>query len=229
MQLFAPDLIAEGRELSLGVTGIGLCVGLALWVFGWLGHRFWIVLGTTLGAGLVGLCSGRAFGLQPMAAGLLLAVAAGVLALALARLLAFAAGGVAAWAAVHAIIPSYEEPLVCFLAGGLLGVFLFRAWMIALTSFTGSVLMGYSGLCLADRLGQLDATTLTEQRYVLLNGACAGMTLAGCVVQWLIECQRRKLRYKKEDEEELHRMAEELERRKSRWFGWRRRIYRRVA
>jgi len=65
-------------------------------------------------------------GVQPLLAGLLLAVAAGLLALALVRVIAFAAGGIAAVYGVRLLPPApWQEPLICFLGGGLLGLLLF--------------------------------------------------------------------------------------------------------
>src|SRR5437588_12030549 len=97
MQMLAPDILSEARGLSVAVSGTGLAVGLALWLLGGRGHRFWVVLVTTVAAGVIGLQSGAAYGVQPMVAGLLAAVAAGAMALALMRVVAFVAGGLVAW------------------------------------------------------------------------------------------------------------------------------------
>src|SRR5262245_66462146 len=101
MHLLAPDVLAEARGLSVAVSATGLAVGVMLWLLGWWGHRFWIVLAATLGAGILGLCSGPAYGAQPLVAGLLSAVAAGALALALVRVVAWLAGVRAGWVAVR--------------------------------------------------------------------------------------------------------------------------------
>src|SRR5262249_57053734 len=107
--------------------------------------------------GVLALNAAPHYGLQPLVAGLLLAVSAGVLALTLVRLVAYAAGGLAAWMIVHALAPLWDQPLLCFLVGGLIGLLLFRFWTMALTSMLGTLLLGYSGLCIGDKLGYLDA------------------------------------------------------------------------
>ena len=84
------------------MCGVGIAVGLLLWLFGWWGHKFWIVLATTVVAGIAGLSSARSAGVQPFVAGLLLAVAAGLMALALARLMAFIGGGMVVLALTRA-------------------------------------------------------------------------------------------------------------------------------
>ena len=89
MQFVHPDILAEARGLSIGATGFALLVGLLLWGLGWRWHRFWIVFGVTLTAGLVGLNAGQTVGGQVLAVGILLAVAAGMMALEIARVLAF--------------------------------------------------------------------------------------------------------------------------------------------
>ena len=55
MQLVAPDILADACGLSVGLIIIGIILGLALWLFGWSCHRFWIVLITTVLAGIYGL------------------------------------------------------------------------------------------------------------------------------------------------------------------------------
>src|SRR2546423_5049807 len=133
MQLIATDILADMCGLSLVPLCTGLAIGLALWLFGWWSHRFWVVLTITLLAGVYGLYEAPAWRVQPVLTAILLALAAGMLALALTRLLAFAAGGIAAVLALQALVPTLDQPLICFLAGGLLGVALFRFWIMALT------------------------------------------------------------------------------------------------
>jgi hypothetical protein len=186
MQLLAPDILEDARELSVGVLIAALVIGLLVWLLGWRGHRFWIVLGATATAGILGLCTGSFHRTQPVVAGLLMAVAAGAVSLALIRVVAFAAGGLAAWAAVHALIPSIEAPLVSLMVGGLLGLILFRLWTMVLTSSMGTLLMAYSSLCLIQRLGNVDAVALAEGHTTLLNCICAGVALAGVALQYLI-------------------------------------------
>lgn len=225
MHLLAPDILAEARGLSVGLCAAGISVGLALWLLGWRAHRFWIVLFTTVGAGILGLLSGHAHGVQPLVAGLLLALAAGVLALAVVRIFAFLAGGLATWLAVQYLLPAWQEPLVSFLAGGLLGVLLFRVWTMALTGLAGTLLMAYSGLCLADRLGKLDAVALAEQSPVLLNWGCIGGALLGLVAQFVLE--RWRIRNQRWREEEVRFARLQRERRLRQW-GWGR-FYRRAG
>ena len=194
MQLVWPEVLAEVRGLSVTVCGAGLALGFLLWLFGWLGHRFWIVLLATAGAGVLGLYLNPVFGAGSLLVGLLLAVAGGVLALSLVRVVAFAAGGLALWLTIRATIPAWNEPLVCFLVGGLAGVLLFRLWTMALTSFAGTILMAYFGLSLAERLAKLESAALVETRVVLLNWVLAGVALVGLGLQLLLDRWRVRRR-----------------------------------
>jgi hypothetical protein len=229
MSIIAPDVVAEGRGFSVGFCAVGLAVGLLVWLTGWRAHRFWIVLAATIAAGVAGLSRGAEFRVQPLVAGLLLAVAAGLLALALVRVVAFAAGGLAACLAAKALPAGpWQQPLVCFLAGGLAGLLLFRIWTMMLTGFAGAVIIGYCGLWLADRLGQADAVAVANQQQPLLNGACLAGGLAGLGVQFLLE--RRRLRRLKREKE--YQQAERNWRRgreQRGWFGWGRPPYRRAG
>jgi hypothetical protein len=193
MQLFSPEILTDARGLSVGVSATGLAVGFVVWLTGWWGHRFWTVLVMTVLAGVFGLLSSPAHRVQPLVGGLLLAVAAGVLALALMRMLAFASGGIGLWLTMHAVAPPpWDDPLVCFLVGGLVGLLLFRLWMMVLTSFAGALLMGYSALCLADRLGKIDALEVVGTRGELLSGACLGVAGLGLVIQFVIDRFRKR-------------------------------------
>src|ERR1700676_2161328 len=95
MQLVAPDILSDACGLSVGLIILGMVLGVALWLFGWRYHRFWIVLITTVLAGIYGLYDAAVFRAQPLMAAVLLALVGGLLALALVRLLAFLAGGMA--------------------------------------------------------------------------------------------------------------------------------------
>ncbi len=186
MDLIAPEVLADLSGLSIGLSAAGLVVGLALWLYGWRRHRFWVVLTITFLAGLLGLDEAPALHAQPLVAGMLLALGAGVLALSLARLLAFGAGGVAALLVVKSLVPTWDQHLLSFTTGGLLGVLLFRLWVMVLTSLCGSLLIGYCGLCLAERLAKLNVVEFAERRAALLNWLCGGLTLLGVVAQLLL-------------------------------------------
>jgi hypothetical protein len=232
MHLLAPDLLEPARGLSVAVSAAGLILGLLLWLYGWRTHRFWIVVLTTVLAGVLGLYSGPVHGLPPLVAALLLAIAAGMLALALARLVAFASGGVAACLLVRSLAPAWDEPFVYFVAGGLLAVVLFRLWTMALTSFSGTLLMAYSGLCLLDRLGRLNAMGLTQTRPHLLDWGCVGLTLLGIGTQIVLERRRvQKAEAQEEEERAQTQKLQEMARRSQQksWWDWAKKQYRRAG
>ncbi len=186
MQLIAPDILADASGLAPGLSVCGILLGLTLWLYGWRRHRFWIVLGLTLAGGVYGLNEGASLHAQPVVAGIALACAAGLLALSLARLIAFAAAGLAALLTVQALVPTWDQPLVSFVSGGMLGVLLFRLWVMALTSLAGALLVTYSSLCLAERLAKLNPAEFAEKRTALLNWVCGGVAAVGLLLQlWL--------------------------------------------
>ena len=49
------------------------------------------------------------------------------------------------------------------------------------------MLMGYFGLCLADSLGRVDAVALVREHGAALSWACGGVTLAGFVIQFIMD------------------------------------------
>lgn len=196
MQLIAPDLYAEVSRMSAGALGIGLAIGLALWLTGWWRHRFWLVASLTATAGILGLQQGRSAGVQPLVAGLLAALAAGWMALELSRVLAYVGGGIAAGLLVRAYLPTVE-PLIAFLAGGLLGVVMFRIWMLTITSFIGMLLAVYCGLALATQMMFFDGSLLVTHKSAMLNSIVGGGTLAGLLLQGRLDFWRANSKSRK--------------------------------
>lgn len=184
MQILAPDLLVEMRELPLAALAVVTAAGLAIWSTGWWTHRFWIALAATLAAGIEGLRSGADFGLHPMAAGLLAAIAAGCIGLALGRVVVFVTFGIACWYGVHLVAPQFEVPLACFLVGGLLSVLFYRLGVMLLMSALGGLLLAYGGLVLAENFVRFDAVRLVGDNPVqTVNSAFGVVVLLGMVAQ----------------------------------------------
>ncbi|QJW97696.1 hypothetical protein [Frigoriglobus tundricola] len=184
MHLVAPDILAEARGLTGAMTGTIAVLGFALWLFGWRWHRFWIVSGITLAAGLIGLNAGRTSGgTQVMAVGILLAVSAGLIALELAKVLAFVAGGCGAWLAVQWVLPQAQELWAVFLCGGLFGLLLYRLWTMLLTSLIGTLLVVHAGLLLLEPLLEFDSVGWVTQNVPALNGVVVGLVVLGILLQ----------------------------------------------
>jgi hypothetical protein len=202
---FIADLLTEGQGLSPYIPGVGLGVGLLLWLMGSRGHRFWLSMAVTVAAGLVGLHAAPALGVQPLVGGLLLAVCAGALSLALVRLIVFGLVGVGSLAMAQAVTPGWNEPVIFFLAGGLIGVVFFRLWVMALTSLAGTVLTAYCGLCLAASLGHIDAVSFVKAQGRLLEFGGIGFAVLGVVTQFLLERRRAKKKRLQEEREEEER------------------------
>jgi len=196
MMFIVPDILQEGRGLSPAVAGVTALLGLLLWLFGWRGHRFWIVVGVTVAGGLYGLSAGQATGVNMVALGVMLALCAGLLALELARVFAFLAAGTAVWLAAGALFPQGKEMWLVFLAGGLVGILFYRLWTMALTSFLGTIVAAHAILILAGEFSKFDAAAWARGHPVALNigvGLVSAMGLA---------LQGAQLRWKKADEEE---------------------------
>lgn len=214
MSLMDPELLGDVVQLSPGPLILGLVVGIALWLFGWRWHRFWIVLATTVAAGTYGLLHGEQFRSQPMIAAPLLALAAGVLALALVRMLAFLTGGVAGLLIAQSAVPHWDQPLICFVLSGLIGLFLFRWCWMALTSILGVILLSYCGLGVAHQYKALDAMRWVDQTGELLNWILAGAAFLGLAFQFLLNRKGRGRRHDRDDDQEYY----EVDSRRNRWF-----------
>jgi hypothetical protein len=202
MSILLPEILVEARGLSPAVLIAGLAIGLVLWLGGWWSYRFWAVLGTTVIAGVFGLYEAPLLHMQPLLASVLLAIAAGLLALSLMRLAAFAAGGCTCLVLVHMLFPSVHAPMICFLAGGILAILLFRLWMILLTSAAGTLLIFHCGLGLFGLLGNVDPGVWARSQETGLTWACGLIALLGWVIQFFLTRRRPASSLQEEGEEE---------------------------
>jgi len=210
------DILSDVIQISPGFLILGVVIGLSLWLFGWRWHRFWIVLATTVGAGLVGLMHGEHFRSQPLVAAPLLALAAGVLALSLVRLLAFFAGGIGGLVLIQSVAPQFEQPLITFVVSGLVGLFLFHWCWMALTSMGGTLLFAYCGLGLGSHYRAFDALAWSAQTGPMLNWLLGGAAFLGLAFQIVLN-RRTRGRRSPRDDSYAEEWEEEPKRKKS-WF-----------
>jgi hypothetical protein len=191
MQLITPDILSDACGLSLGLLIAGIVLGLALWLFGWSYHRFWIVLITTVLAGIYGLYDAAAFRTQPLVAAVLLAFIGGLLSLALVRLLAFFAGGMVGLLLAQALSPALDQPM-CFLLCGLVSLFIFRISTMILTSLAGSILITYCVLSMLDHYAVMDAAAWSGRRPGVLNWISGVFASVGLGLQYFLYRRRLK-------------------------------------
>jgi hypothetical protein len=189
MQWIVPEILNEGRGLSMVAIITATVLGLALWLFGWRAHRFWIVVGVTVTGGLYGLSAGQSTGANMIAMGIMLALSAGLLALELARVFAFLAAGTVLWLAVGALFPQGRELWLVFLAGGLVGIVFYRLWTMTLTSFFGTIVSAHAILILLGETARLDAVAFAREHPTGLNIGVAlvsalGLAAQGAQVRW---------------------------------------------
>jgi MFS family permease len=209
MQLLAPEIVVEARGLSLSVVLFFFIAGVLLWLFGWRWHRFWMGMTITIAGGLAGLQAARASGSNLLALGFLLAISAGALALELSRILAFLIGGMSCWLIAFHLLPRAQELWIAFLIGGLLGVFLYRLWMMLLTSFIGVLLAWHTGFVLLERYVKLDAPEWINRQQLLIQIGMIVATVVGLVLQSLLErWHLKREKAKKEAKEERIREDE---------------------
>lgn len=199
MELIAPDILAEARGLSWPLSVIGTSIGVLLWLFGWRWHRFWVVFITTSTAGLIGLSGHAVMGPRMLAAGVLLAVAAGMMAMDLSRFFAFGTAGITLWAITQRVLPSFQEPLIVFLIGGIIGTLLYRLQIRLLTSFAGTLIAAYSLLLLVEAATEqrFEPSVWAGENVLGLNLAVVVVSLLGIAVQgqwetWLDGAASRK-------------------------------------
>ena len=199
MSIIATDILGDLCGLSLGLIVSLLPVGLLLWLLGWWSHRFWIVLGTTVMAGVFGLLEASTWQAQPIVVAVLLAVAAGVMALALVRVITFAVGGLATVYLVQLLFPALHQHVLCFLFGGLICLLLFRWYFMFLTSLLGSSILAYGILALLNYHETIDAVAWAGSNSLLLTVLCTLATAAGFACQFFHDRSLARRRREREE------------------------------
>jgi hypothetical protein len=93
---------------------------------------------------------------------------------------------------MHSLAPTWDEPIAVFLVGGLVGVFLYRFWIVTFSSLIGALLMVYSALALFDQLNMVDSVAWTRKNGPLLNWGLAALIVMGILVQFLLDRRRKR-------------------------------------
>ena len=203
MYLVATDILADLCGLSLGLILALFPVGLMLWLLGWWSHRFWIVLATTVTAGVIGLMEATSWQAQPIVVAVLLAIAAGVLALALVRVITFIAGGLAGVYLIVFLFPAFQQQVIAFLICGLVCLLLFRWFFMILTSAFGASLLAYAILAILHYQESMDSIAWSDDNATLLSVLCGIGALTGFLFQFFFDRWRaRKRREAEEDGDE---------------------------
>jgi hypothetical protein len=210
MQLLPPDILADVCQLSLPLLITGALAGLALWLFGWRTHRFWVVMGTTVIAGVYGLLEGQVLQTYPVVAGIVLAIAAGVLALSVIRLVAFAVGGAVGFVIMQNAVPSFNQPLVIFVAAGFLGLLLFRWWFMAITSASGAMLLIMTVVGIIQRSGNSNIVSWIGKHGKPVSWIYIGIAVFGLLFQAFWEWRRLRKHGKEVVTEEIEDPARVL-------------------
>ncbi len=231
MQLIAPEILQEAGEISPPVIIVIGIMGLMLFVFGWRWHRFWIGMSITIAGGLIGLYSGKALGSNILALGILLAIAAGALAMELARILAFLIAGMSLWSIALRIFPGGQELWITFLFGGLIGLWLYRVWMMFLTSFAGLLVTVHCLLVSWHQYLNADTFSIVEEKPSLFNLSIIAAAIVGVFLQSGLErWERNRQKQAKIDnetkirEEERKKVLAEIpapEPKKNSWWQFR--------
>jgi hypothetical protein len=120
--------------------------------------------------------------------------------------LAFVTGGWAFYLFARLVAPAADEPLLCFIVGGLFSVFLYRLWITAVSSMAGACLLTYSSLWLVHRLLKADTMAWAANNGPLWNWGLAALSVLGILVQFVLHHRYHKM---KKDQQEQKKKAEE--------------------
>lgn len=191
--LISGEVLQAARGMSPALLGTFVAGGLALWLWGWRGHRLWISCGAGLAAaGLAWQWSGTLTTTPPAVSAVVVGLAVAYIAVELVRLAVFLLGCLVAFVATQHLIPQWYDVWLLYPLGGLLAVALFRyGWMIV-SSIVGTLVAAHAVLLLLQPLLTLDVCQWSQQHALILTVGLGLWIVLGVVVQvWLDYWHRR--------------------------------------
>jgi len=189
------EVLQAARGMSEAMLGTWLTLGLALWLFGWRWHRFWIACVAVFAAAAITWHWGSHWTrTPPMISAVVVALATAVIAVELARLVVFGLGGVTLLYLANQLLPDFRDVWLAFPLGGLVAVLLFRIGWILVTSLLGTWIATYALLLLIESVSTFDSVQWARNNSLPINIGMIIWILVGIICQLLIDSKGNKLK-----------------------------------
>ncbi len=199
------EVLQAARGMSEAMLGTWLTMGLALWLFGWRWHRFWITWAAAFAAAAITWHWGSHWTqTPPLISAVVVGLAVAWIAMELARLLVFGSGGIALWYLASQLFPDFHDVWLAFPLGGLISVLLFRIGWILVTSLLGTWIAVHAVLLLIETASTFDCVQWVDNNSILIHIGMGFWILLGIICQLLIDSKSSKKLESKETNETAH-------------------------
>jgi hypothetical protein len=189
------EVIEAARGMSVALLGTLVTTGIALWLFGWHWHRFWITISFSLTGALVAWSLCDTWTSTPrVVCAVIVGLTIASVAVELSRLLVFLAGIWAVYWLIQPLAGQFHDLWLLCPLGGLLAIGLFRyGWMLG-TSIVGTLVAAHAALLLIET-----GTSATALPWVVANSQLCTIALGlwvvlGFVMQLWIDRQSTQTR-----------------------------------
>jgi hypothetical protein len=168
------EVLQAARGMSVAMLSTWLALGLAVWLFGWRWHRFWITSAAVIAAAAITWQCGNIWTqTPPVIAVIVVALAAAVVAVELARLVVFVLGGAILLYLTSQHLPEFHDTWLAFPLGGLVAVLLFRLGWIIITSLLGTLIATHAILLLVEPIATFDSVQWSRDNSLSIHiGMC---------------------------------------------------------
>lgn len=187
------EVLQAARGMSVAMLSTWLVVGLALWLFGWRWHRFWITCTAALAAAAITWYWGSNWTrTPPLIAAIVSAAAIAAIAVELARLIVFGLGGATLLYLTSQLLPDFRDIWLTFPLGGLAAVLLFRIGWTLVTSFLGTWITIHALMLIIESNSTFDAVQWTSDNFVPIHVGISIWIIIGIICQILIDPKSNK-------------------------------------
>jgi len=184
------EVLQVARGMSVAMLGTLLALGLAIWLFGWKWHRFWITCLALATAVAITWKYGNLWTQTPLAVVItVIALAAAVVAVELARLAIFVLGGVTLYHLTCQYLPEFHDTWLAFPLGGLIAMLLYRLGWLIVTSILGTLIMVHAGLLLLESVATFDSMQWSQDNTLIIHIGICVWTILGIVCQLWMNCR----------------------------------------
>jgi len=186
--MISTEVLQAARGMSVAMLGTVLALGLAIWLFGWRWHRFWITCLAVATAVATTWKYGNLWTQTPLAVAVtVIALAAGVVAVELVRLAIFVLGGVILYYLTCQYLPEFHDTWLAFPLGGLIAMLLYRLGWLIMTSILGTLIAVHAGLLLIESVVTFDSMQWSNDNILIIHIGICVWTIIGVVCQLWID------------------------------------------
>ncbi|MEJ5274548.1 MAG: hypothetical protein WHU94_01435 [Thermogemmata sp.] len=187
------EVLQAARGMSAAMLGTWVTLGLALWLFGWRWHRFWITcVAAFVAAAITWHWGSHWTRTPPVISAIVIGLATAMIAVELARLVVLGFGGITLLYLANQLLSDFRDIWLAFPLGGLVAVLLFRIGWILATTLLGTWITIHALLLLIESVSPFDSVQWFDNNAMAIHIGIIIWIVIGIICQLLIDSKSNK-------------------------------------